>query len=340
MKKKGEKLKSFALHGLFVVMTLMGIYFIVTSSVSITGHAVLDAQTAKEKLESALSSSAMFNQVSEGSMCIVINDPEQPLSLQAVKSDTGWIVSEMIGFCTGLKSEDVVVQFPDYDSFSDIVDNPSPKNLASGAMNRDFEVLESRFVELGGNVICDEKFTEKYCTALKLTASSTDLIDGDLSCCLDDLSRSEKKLLEQHLNEGNFKDETGVIETAGVISGLGMSTIIMSGIGLLIAIILVTASVMMRGKEKSSGQAKPADIGVVSATGVTATPMISGVSNQAEPRTTPSKELADLQEYVSQAMTQGYGAEDIRTHLLEIGWDQTTADSVIEKAQEKILQSQ
>lgn len=346
MKKSGEKLNSFAVHSLFVVMIVIGIYFIISSSASITGNVVLDAQTAKSQFENTLSSSAMFNQISQGSMCIVINDPAQPLSLQAVKTSTGWTVSEMVGFCTGINAEDVVVQFSDYSSFLDIVNNPSPKNIAKGAMNRDFEILESKFVELGGNVICDETFKEQYCTALKLTAPSTDLIDGDLSCCIDDLSRSEKKLLEQHLQDGDFTDETGVVETAGVISGLSMNLILMLVLGLFVVIIIVVVSVMMRGKSDLSGQIKPAKMGVGSDAAVTGVPVIPVLSGQAihppeaEPRTTPAKELVDLQNYVNQAMKQGYSAEDICTHLLEIGWDKATSDSVVENAQKNLTQSQ
>ena len=54
MKKAGEKFKSFLVHGMFVVVVLLGLYFIVSSTAHITGHAVLDAATAKTKLETAL----------------------------------------------------------------------------------------------------------------------------------------------------------------------------------------------------------------------------------------------------------------------------------------------
>jgi len=86
MKKEGDKAKSYAVHAVFVIIVVMSVYFILTSSPTMTGHAVLDAATAKAKLESALASSAMFGQLQQASICVVINDPGQPLSLQAGKS--------------------------------------------------------------------------------------------------------------------------------------------------------------------------------------------------------------------------------------------------------------
>ena len=336
MGKKGEKIKSFAAHGFFVLIVILGLYFVATSSVSLTGHAVLDAATAKEKLESALAESALFNQVSDASICVIINDPEQPMSLQAMKSGAGWTVSQMVDYCAGLTVEDIIVQFPDYDSFSQIVENPSPRNLARGAIERDFEILESRYVELGGNVICDASFQRKYCTALKVMAPADQLIEGDLSCCLTDLSRSERKLLEEHLEGGRYKDETDVLEQpGGGFLGLSMTTM-MLGAGIVVALILIVVVVLVRGKGKPAAGPEEGAGGAPAEAGTGTGLPGAAFAAVAGPQPTVSKELSDLQNYVNQAMMQGYAVDDIRTHLLEIGWDQTTADSVVEKAQENM----
>ena len=103
------------------------------------------------------------------------------------------------------------------------------------------------------------------------------------------------------------------------------------------ALILIVVVVLVRGKgkpaAKPSAGAKPeagAAAGVAGAAVGVAGAAVAG------PQPTVSKELSDLQNYVNQAMMQGYAVDDIRTHLLEIGWDQTTADSVVEKAQENM----
>jgi hypothetical protein len=346
MKKAGEKAKSFVLHALFIMVVLGGLYFIVTTSVSITGHAVLDAATAKTKLESALSSSALFNQVMQGSVCVVINDPEQPLSLQAVKSSTGWTVSEMVGLCSGESNEDIIVQFADYDSFSAVVDNPSPRNIANAVINRDFEVVPSKYVELGGNVICDATFRVKYCNAISTMAEPDQLIDGDLTCCLDELTRAQKKLLEEHLEQGNFEDEIGVLEKAGGVAGMSMATSII----ILVVIVLVIGGAaagvfMMKGKGKPKAGAKPSIPGAKPETpgapgmpGAPATPGVAAagaLAGAAAASPTEDPQITELRDYVTGVIVEGYTTDEIRTHLLEIGWDSDTSDKILQEAYEK-----
>ncbi|MBW2967533.1 hypothetical protein KY362_03535 [Candidatus Woesearchaeota archaeon] len=371
MKKAGEKVKSAAAHIVFVALLIVGLYFAVSTVPSLTGHAVLDATTAKAKLESALQSTSMFSQVAQGSICIAINDPEQPLSLQAKKTAEGWTVSEMVGYCSGLNNEDLVVQFPDYDSFSQIVDNPSPRNIAGGAIRQDYHVLPSKYVERGGNVLCDATFKVKFCGALKNMASAEQLIDADLTCCLDTLTRDQKKLLQQHLEDGNYKDEIGLVEE----SPGGMNTIIMAGIGGLVLVLLIGAvAVMMKGKGKSSkdtGKAKQSTAGAGlpkpitdfsgaagaassagSAAGTTgAMPGVfaAGVETSAQAAQqaaqtaiqaargavqagAPDTQVTELRNYVMDAMRRGYSADEIRAHLLEIGWDAGTSDKVLQDA--------
>jgi hypothetical protein len=328
MKKAGEKLKSFAIHATFVLIVLVGLYFIVVYSASITGHAVLDEATAKAKLESALESSALFGQVQQTSICVSINEPDQPLSLRAVKTSAGWTVTETTGFCNGLDAEDIVIQFPGYDSYSEVVDNPSPRAIARAAISRDFEILPSRYIELGGNVICDATFKVKYCGALNTMATPAQLIEGDMACCIDKLTRSQKKMLEEHLEQDNFKDEIGIVETPGGIAGLGMTTSVII-LAVVVLAILGGVGVVLMKKKGAVPAAKPEAVrpavpGALGAPGAPAAEMAPAAE---------SPEVTELRNYVVQAMGQGYTAEEIRAHLLEIGWDQATADNVVRQAQ-------
>ncbi len=334
MKKTGERTKAFFVHGLFMIMIVLGLYFVITNSVSLTGHVVLDAETAKAKLQTALESSALFGQVTQSSICIVINDPEQPLSLQAVKSSTGWEVAEMVDFCSGLTMEDVVVQFPDYDTFTKLVDNPSPRAISEGAMNGDFEILESKLVERGGNVDCDSMFKAKYCGALNTLSTPEQLIDGDLSCCLDELTSSQKRLLENHLAEGGFEDEQGVLEESpGGMMGLSTSMMLIAAAVAVVVLFGGAAAVLLKGGSKKptvpgagAPGAKPGEAGPV----VPELPVAGG----------ESPEITELKAYVQKVLTQGYNWDQVRTHLLEIGWDDKTADMVIHEAQQKVAGAQ
>ena len=341
MKKAGEKAKSFFIHALFLVMILVGLYFIATSTANLTGYVVLDASTAKEKLQAALTGSALMGQISQTSICVIINDPEQPLSLQAVKSSTGWKVSEMIDYCSGAGYEDVIIQFPGYDSFSRMMDNPSPRSIANGAIAQEFQILPSRYVELGGNVICDGMFKAKYCDILNSMASPEQLIEGDLACCIGELTRAQKKLLQEHLDEGGFEDEVGILEQpSGIVGMFGMNmttSIIALGVVVLVLIVIILGVMMGRGKAPAAKGPGPGPAGAPGAAvpgvmGAAAQPGMAGV--QGAPAESP--EITELRNYVTQVIGEGYDPEEVKTHLLEIGWDMQTADKVIYEAQGRL----
>ena len=328
MKKAGEKEKSIVVHVVFIALVILGVSFILQTAVNLTGYAVLDATTAKAKLETALSSSAMFSQLQQASICVIINDPAQPLSLEAIKSSTGWTVTETTGYCAGLTSEDIVVQFSTYDSFSKIVDNPSPMNIANGAISQDFQILQSRYVELGGNVICDAAFKVKYCGALKTMSTPDQLIDGDLTCCIDRLTSSQKKLLEQHLQEGNFRDEIGILEQPGasaVFMGMSLTMLLSIG-GAVFVLIIIIVAVLAKGKKAPSGTGGAAPAMPTMPTTPTMPAMRAAQPQREDPQ------ITDLRNYVAGALGQGYAPDEVRTHLLEIGWDSNTADRVIMEA--------
>jgi hypothetical protein len=327
MKKAGEKEKSIVVHVVFIALVILGVSFILQTAVNLTGYAVLDATTAKAKLETALSSSALFSQLQQASICVVINDPTQPLSLEAIKSSTGWAVTETTGYCAGLTSEDIVVQFSTYDSFSKIVDNPSPMNIANGAISQDYQILQSRYVELGGNVICDAAFKVKYCGALKTMSTPDQLIDGDLTCCIDRLTSSQKKLLEQHLQEGNFRDEIGILEQPGasaVFMGMSLTMLLSIG-GAVFVLIIIIVAVLAKGKKAPSG------MGAAPAMPTMPTTPTMPAMRAAQPQR-EDPQITDLRNYVAGALGQGYAPDEVRTHLLEIGWDSNTADKVIMEA--------
>jgi hypothetical protein len=329
MKKAGEKEKSIVVHVVFIALVILGVSFILQTAVNLTGYAVLDATTAKAKLETALSSSALFSQLQQASICVVINDPTQPLSLEAIKSSTGWAVTETTGYCAGLTSEDIVVQFSTYDSFSKIVDNPSPMNIANGAISQDYQILQSRYVELGGNVICDAAFKVKYCGALKTMSTPDQLIDGDLTCCIDRLTSSQKKLLEQHLQEGNFRDEIGILEQPGasaVFMGMSLTMLLSIG-GAVFVLIIIIVAVLAKGKKAPSG------MGAAPAMPTMPTTPTMPAMRAAQPQR-EDPQITDLRNYVAGALGQGYAPDEVRTHLLEIGWDSNTADKVIGEAQQ------
>jgi hypothetical protein len=262
-------------------------------------------------------STAALARVQQASICIIVNDPEQQASFSAQKTASGWTVTDSTGYCSGLKSEDVVIQFPTYEAFSSTFDNPSPKNIAKGAIDQTYQILESKYVQRGGNVICDAAFKVKYCSALTSMATASELIDADMVCCLDKLTTDQQDELRQHLQDGNFKDEIGLITEKPASAGMSSTTLLMVG-GAAALLMIVVVAVVMKGKPKK-----------------TKAPAVIPQMPQMQ-RPTEDPQVTELRNYVSQTLSQGYPAEDIRSHLIEIGWDQNIADKVVVEEYNKI----
>jgi hypothetical protein len=237
----------------------------------------------------------------------------------------------MKDFCAGTYYEDLIIQFPTYDAFSKLVDDPTPRNIANGAINREFEVLPSKYVELGGNVICDATFKFKYCTATKTMATNEQLIDGDMVCCIDKVTSAERKLLEQHTQEGNFKDEIGILEqpSPGVF-GLSMTTSLIT-LGGIVLVILIVVMIVAGGKKAAPKAKAPT---VSSAPTMSQMPIAQPMPQAENPQ------ITDLRNYVVQALSEGYDPNDIKTHLLDIGWDAATSDKVIGEASQRLAEGQ
>ncbi|HII72730.1 TPA: hypothetical protein HA265_08295 [Candidatus Woesearchaeota archaeon] len=366
VKKRG---KSFIINSIFVILILTSLVFVLKSQMhSITGYQVLDATTAKTKLESALAQSSFAQMVTQGTLCVAVNDPQQPISFEAVKSGGSWTVTEEDDlFCKGLQSEDVVLLFSNYGDYSSMMDDPSPRNFAQGATVQTFQVLPSRYVELGGNVVCDATFKVKYCDALNQMADADQLIDADLVCCIDSLTRAQRNKLEEHLKEGQYSDEIGILQQPS--SGMGTNIIF-----ILIVIVVVVgggvAGMKMFGKKKTSPTAAPRAAGMGAAmpqgyaaempgmqvpgmpgeqggaaagvrpahAGVQAAGLASPEEMGRDPFQRQTGGSQELEEYAVETLQQGYSPEELLEHFIDQGWDMTTARTAINNAVTRINQ--
>ena len=337
-KMKKEKIKNFAAHFTFLFIVFVVVAFTLQHSLSITGYQTLNASTSSEvlinsatvyslKLQTALSSSAFANLVSSASLCLVINDPANYDSYRAVKTSSGWQVSQTTGLCNGVYGEDLIVQFNKLSSFVNLIANPSPKTIINGRGGASYYILPSKFIKSGGDVVCDANFKSKFCSALKTSATATQLIGGDMSCCLGTLTKEQKKLLQQHINTKGFTDETGIVTKQ--VPGSTKSTDLVSKIknnivflGLFIVVgIFIGVGLFMFGKKK------PPVIKKEDGANVNIFTSAMEISTQ-----TQDPRLVQLQQYVSQTLAQGYTEEQVKQILLSQGWDQGTLDAVMNSA--------
>ncbi len=350
IKKRG---KAFVINSIFIMVVITSLILIMNSTPKITGMQVMDATTAKMKLETALQSSAFAGMITQGSICVSINDPAAPLNFQAVKSGTSWTVTEEDQlFCQGEQAHDLIILFKNHGDFSRMMDDPSPRNLINGAMLQTFEILPSRYVQSGGNVVCDASFRIKFCDALNQAVTPEQLIDGDLVCCLDDLSRSQRKQLEEHLQSGSYSDEIGILQQPA--SGFSMTSLF-----ILIVILVVVgggaAGFFLFGKKSSgagevtsgtvagpastspAGAAASGSIGMMpeapptSSDGVPVEPVGQAIKQAVQQNWDPAQ-VAQLKAYALETLQQGYTPEQLYEHFVEQGWDQVTAREAINEA--------
>ncbi len=344
IKKRGKNL---IINSLFIILVISSVILMLNTSNKITGMQVLDTTTAKLKLETTLSGLSFAQKVNQGSICVAITDPQQPMSFEAVKTGTGWTITQMDNmFCNGLNSEDFTILFPSYDAYSSVIDNPSPRNLINGAITQKFQILPSRYVEPGGNVICDATFKVKYCDALNQLASPDELIDGDLVCCLDKLTRSQRKKLEEHLAETGNKDEIGILEQPS--SGFSMTSLFI----LIVVLVVIgggTAGYFLFEKKRPVTGTKATTEGGEKRKPLSAAVQMSGLAQtqttQQQQTTAEQTQLSpedeqfrQLKEYAYQTMLQGYQPEELLEHFQEQGWDEERARQAINEAIERINQ--
>lgn len=305
-----KELKRGVMHGVFILILLSIVIFASWhSSPTITGFAVYDQDAAKAKIEQALSSSAFFNQVNNADLCILIQDGETAHVFNVVKDFTGLTVLSSEGFCKGLYSEDLVIKFNDYDSFTDVFDSFTPANIIAGKAGADYYILESKFVRAGGDVDCVDEFAIKYCDALNQISTPEQLIEGDMSCCIPELTAAQKNLLKQHLAQTGFEDETAARTESPmqILSGNMFNIIIYIVFGALIIVVLLVFVLKRKPKKEEKQALQPSEM-------------------QTAPAEDPR--IAQLKQYIMSTEQQGYSREQIYDTLLDQGWQKEVLDHV------------
>ena len=288
MEKEG--LERFFSHALFIAMIIvvLGVLYVsLRTGSSLTGNAVYEADEATTSLESALNGALFLQSLDQTSACFIISgDEEHVLSAQKIGGE--FTVSEENSCSSGA---DLVLKFVDYDSFLDITQDFSVSNLKSGMGGEKFYILPSTHVETGGNVLCDASFKARYCDSLTFFGTPEELISGDLSCCIDKLSKDQQKLLEAHLASGLYSDEGPQLESPALA---GLSTYVFIGI-LGVLILLGGTAVFLHMTKKT-----PAPI--------------------VDPK------VEQLKSYVSGVIAQGYSMDQVYAYLKQQGWpDETLA---------------
>ena len=289
-----------------IIVALFFIFVILKYTSGPTGMAV--ANLTDQDIMNDIQSLPMLNMMIEGKICMIVDTPNGAVSYDITKSNGIVDVVKSDNFyCSGQYNEDFIIHYIDYNSFLDDIANPSWDNFVSGRGGNSYYILPSKYVDAGGNVVCNDDFKSKFCPLINsYVKDEGSLIKGDLVCCIDHpLTKQEIILLKEHLSNPNFVDESGALsKPAGKVSPSG--TIIFS---IIIIIIIVAVIVgILKGKKKA-GKGKKEEKG----------------------RLNLGEEEIDeeLRGYIRKALSLGYPENELRQKLLNVGWKEDVIDREI-----------
>lgn len=158
-----------------------------------TGHAVFDGNidSLRAQVAEMVRTFPLTAMAGDGAeVCLIINDGQNAYTFDLYKSNGNVEVTSMpySRYCDNTYnnegSEDIVIQYADYDSFASHAASPTCDILKLGGDGKDFYYLPSEFVALGGVPVCNSIFQEKYCAAVRACATASEMRMKGFDCCL------------------------------------------------------------------------------------------------------------------------------------------------------------
>ncbi|MBI5398507.1 hypothetical protein HZB03_03515 [Candidatus Woesearchaeota archaeon] len=319
------------IHFIFLLLVLLAIGYVIkhTALDGLTGSATYDPTTAQTQLETALSSAQFLSQIPDARFCVAITTPEAIESFFVEKTGPTYkVMKSAAEYCGGPAFADFTIKYNSYDDFVAFAEDPSLANALAGIDGGAYQILPSRYVEAGGNVICNQQFKSTFCSALTTMATPEELIKGDLSCCMDTLTKDQQKLLQKHLEEDKFQDELPRAEWPKSLGPLGRFLTLTNMISALFVFIMLTIGIFVtvsHSKNRALKQMEKA-------------PPVTSISAALVP---PAVDPAVLQvkAYTNEKLSQGYTPAQIQEHLLSVGWSQDLVNTVFTQIQKDRIQA-
>jgi len=178
---------------IMVVVSIAILSIIALKSNSPTGYVVFDGneETLKTQVGEFVRRFPLTALAGDGAeVCLIITAGSEQYTFDLFKSNGNVEVTAMpySRYCdndfNNKGSEDIVIQYVDYDSFVSHLNNPSCELLKSTGAGEDFYYLPSEFVEVGGIPVCNALFQERYCPAVRACASAAEMKTLGFGCCL------------------------------------------------------------------------------------------------------------------------------------------------------------
>jgi hypothetical protein len=172
----------------FVVFWLL----IIITSISqnpglITGYTILSNPEEGQSAIQQILRNDIFNSIGNGAkLCINIKNNEDEIFSYKVRKHGGHFrVEEAMHYCDGVKNEDFVFTFENYDTVLKTKKDFNIDLFKSTTPNDNFKIWESSYVKVGGMVMCDDNFKDRYCSFLDEQFTKKEQKALGINCCTD-----------------------------------------------------------------------------------------------------------------------------------------------------------
>jgi hypothetical protein len=267
---------------------------------SLTGYAVKQPVNTNQIQVNVLklaTTSELIVQSKPGSRFCIIVPTESGTESFNIDRDSSIKVKKSTNLlCDGQTNEDFIIKYLSAEYF--LEDSKNPAGAKTGHGGKKFYFLPSKYIELGGNVICNLDFQNSYCDSLPNIFSTEELILSDSSCCIkDDLNSMQKKLLLEHYKDSRYTAEdekTKEILEKKPIFQMPSAT---NGFLLILLVCVVIGALVVVYVFHSKDEAQP---------------------NEAE-------------RYLISGLKKGYKIEQLVSALVQNGWEEDELEHLISK---------
>ena len=268
--------------GTIIIVLALFVTFI---NPAITGHAVKE-ETKTDILKLATSSEFIVQSKPGWRFCLIIPTEDGELSYNVDRNYEVEVTLSENYFCDGQSNEDFIVQYLKPEYFASDVNNAN--FVKAGHGGKSYYFLPSKYLESGGNVLCNQEFQTNYCEVVDNLLTTEELILSDTSCCITgDLNAIQKKLLIEHYKNENYQAEDektkNILEKKSVLQ-LPSS---FNGLLLIVLVVIIIAAFIVVYVFHNKGQ---------------------------EPN--------EAEQYLISGIKKGYQIEKLASELVKNGWNE------------------
>lgn len=166
--KRENKLTLIFTTIIFLILAGTTSFLGVASSSLITGNVVLNTASDGQATIQQILRNSEFDLIGSGAkFCVQIkNQDDEIFAYKVRKNGNMFRVTESEKFCDGSTNEDFVITFENYRDLINAKELPNLRYFRLSSVEKSVTFWQSRFIRVGGLVVQNDEFNEKYCSFL------------------------------------------------------------------------------------------------------------------------------------------------------------------------------